>query len=268
MTPSGSLPALHPAELISIENVKKIYQSRSGEAVEAVGDATIAVGAGEFVSIVGPSGCGKTTLLKIIAGLVPRTSGTVRIGEREVSGPRKDVGFVFQTSNLLPWRTILQNVVLPAAVQRRSKSEYRTAAQRLLANVGLADFEDSYPSELSGGMQQRVGICRALVTDPGVLLMDEPFGALDAMTREHMNLDLMRIWGESGKTVVFVTHSIPEAVLLSDRVIVMSARPSRIVETIDIDLPRPRSIDVLGSPAAVDYQSQIRRHFFAVGGVD
>ena len=265
---SMTMHELHDAQAITIDEVRKTYVTRSGEEVEAVGDASVTVRPGEFISILGPSGCGKTTLLKIVAGLIEHTGGQVRIGDQEVAGPRRDVGFVFQTPNLLPWRTILQNVVLPGVVQRRDRNAIKQKALELLDGVGLADFAGKYPSELSGGMQQRVGICRALVTDPGVLLMDEPFGALDAMTRERMNLDLMRIWAESGKTVLFVTHSISEAVLLSDRVVVMSARPSRIVEILDIDIPRPRGIEALNTPAAIEYQARIRTHFSAVGGVD
>jgi NitT/TauT family transport system ATP-binding protein len=175
---------------------------------------------------------------------------------------------VFQHPTLLPWRTVTQNVLVPVEVQRLDKRRYRERAAELLALVGLAGFEDKYPNELSGGMQQRAGICRALVHDPDVLLMDEPFGALDAMTREQMNLELLRIWAEAGKTVVFITHSISEAVFLADRVLVMSPRPGRVVEIVDVDLPRPRDLEVMGTDRVGALVSRIRRHFKATGATD
>lgn len=253
---------------ITVEGLNKVYKPLNSSPVSALEDINMTVKQGEFVAIVGPSGCGKTTLLKILAGLNPITSGTVTLAGKKVTGPSKDIGMVFQSATLLPWKTIAQNVMVPIDVQKLDKKIYRARANELLKMVELEDFKDKYPSQLSGGMQQRAGICRALVHDPDVLLMDEPFGALDAMTREFMNLELLRIWSESKKTVVLVTHSIPEAVLLSDRVVVMSARPGRIAEVIDIDLPRPRTMDSLAGEKAYDYLQRIRQHFNAVGAMD
>src|SRR3954451_24656070 len=218
-----------------------IYQAASGP-VEALADISLAVGAGEFVSLVGPSGCGKSTLLRIVAGLRPATVGTVTVGGRTVTQPIADVGMVFQAPVLLKWRTILDNVLLPAELAGKEKRAYWARAQELLEMAELHGFADKLPRELSGGMQQRASLCRALLLDPPLLLMDEPFGALDAMTRDDMNQELLRIWGENSdtrKTIIFVTHSIPEAVFLADRVIVMSPRPGRVAEITTIGLPRP-----------------------------
>jgi NitT/TauT family transport system ATP-binding protein len=253
---------------IEIHDLDKVYRPRKSAPVIALQGIGFTVRQGEFVSLVGPSGCGKTTMLKILAGLIPKTSGTARLAGEEIEGSRRDIGMVFQAATLLPWRTILENVMLPIDVQRLDKKRYRARAMELLEMVGLEGFEDRYPRELSGGMQQRAGICRALVHDPDVLLMDEPFGALDAMTREYMNLELLRIWRESGKTIVLVTHSIPEAVFLSDRVVVMSPRPGRMVELVDIDLERPRELELMQSDAAGAYVRRIRKHFNAAGVVD
>lgn len=253
---------------ITVEGLYKVYRPKNSSPVSALEDINLTVKQGEFVSIVGPSGCGKTTLLKILAGLNTITAGTVTLAGRKVTGPSRDIGMVFQSATLLPWKTIAENVMVPIDIQKLDKKVYQARANELLKMVDLEDFKDKYPSQLSGGMQQRAGICRALVHDPEVLLMDEPFGALDAMTREFMNLELLRIWAESKKTVVLVTHSIPEAVLLSDRVIVLSARPGRIAEIVDIDLPRPRSMESLSSDKAHEYLQQIRRHFNAVGVMD
>jgi NitT/TauT family transport system ATP-binding protein len=253
---------------IEIHDLDKIYRPRKSAPVTALQGISFTVRQGEFVSLVGPSGCGKTTMLKILAGLIPKTSGTARLAGEEIEGSRRDIGMVFQAATLLPWRTILENVMLPIDVQRLDKKRYRARARELLEMVGLEGFEDRYPRELSGGMQQRAGICRALVHDPDVLLMDEPFGALDAMTREYMNLELLRIWRESGKTIVLVTHSIPEAVFLSDRVVVMSPRPGRMVELVEIDLERPRQLELMQSDAAGAYVQRIRKHFNAAGVVD
>ncbi|WP_314172280.1 ABC transporter ATP-binding protein [Streptomyces winkii] len=253
---------------IELGGLHKVYRPRKSEPTHALSDIDLTVARGEFISVVGPSGCGKTTLLKILAGLIPKTEGTVRVAGRDVDGPLPQVGMVFQAATLLPWRTILQNVMVPAEIQRLDKAVYRERAGRLLELVGLKGFEDKYPDELSGGMQQRAGICRALVHDPEVLLMDEPFGALDAMTREYMNLELLRIWRESGKTVVLVTHSIPEAVFLSDRVVVLSPRPGRIAEVIDINLERPRELSVMASDRAGVYVERIRTYFNAQAVID
>ncbi|MFG2556116.1 ABC transporter ATP-binding protein [Streptomyces sp. NPDC048581] len=248
---------------IEIDALHKVYRPRRSEPTHALTDIALTVRRGEFVSVVGPSGCGKTTLLKILGGIVPGSEGTVRVAGREVTGPLPEVGMVFQAATLLPWRTIVQNVMVPVELQRLDARVYRERAERLLALVGLDGFEDRYPHELSGGMQQRAGICRALVHDPAVLLMDEPFGALDTLTREHMNVELLRIWRESGQTVVLVTHSIPEAVFLSDRVVVLSPRPGRVAEIVDIDLPRPRALSVMTSPRAGVEVERIRVHFDA-----
>jgi NitT/TauT family transport system ATP-binding protein len=198
------------------------------------------------VTLVGRSGCGKSTLLRIVAGLIAPSSGTVAIAGRRVSGARRDVSLVFQRPALLPWRNVIDNVLLPVEILRLPKRDYRPVAADLLALVGLEGFERRYPYELSGGMQQRVALCRALIQDPQVLLMDEPFAALDALTREEMSLELQRIWSEHKKTIVFVTHSIQEAVLLADRVVAMSPRPGRIVRTVEVRLPRPRSLGSSG----------------------
>ena len=218
-------------EAIAIRELTKQYASRAG-AVTALDRISFAVGEGEFVAVVGPSGCGKSTLLKILAGLLPTSSGEARLRGTPIAGPRRDIGVVFQSPVLFPWRSVLDNVLLPVDVQGLGRERYAKVAMDLLALVGLTGFEHRYPWELSGGMQQRVAITRALVHDPAMLLMDEPFGALDAMTREQMNLELQRIWLEKQKTVLFITHSIPEAVFLGDRVLVMTPRPGRILEDV------------------------------------
>jgi NitT/TauT family transport system ATP-binding protein len=254
--------------LISVGGLSKVYRTREGEDIRALTDASFEIDEGEFVTVVGPSGCGKSTLLKILAGILRRTSGQVLLRQRPVDGPSRDVGVVFQAPVLLPWRNVLQNVMLPVDIQRRDREQYERRARDYLRLVGLEGFEGKYPNELSGGMQQRVGISRALVHEPALLLMDEPFGALDAMTREAMNLELLRIWKESRKTVLLVTHSIPEAVFLADRVIVMTPRPGRISEIIEIDLPRPRSLEMINSEAFGRYVAGIRRHFQSLGALD
>lgn len=228
--------------LISLRNVKKVYRT-GGTELEALGDVSFDIFPREFVSIVGPSGCGKTTLLKILAGLLPRSSGDIVV-DRDDFDITREVGFVFQKPLLLHWRKILDNVLLPIEILKKDRKSMIERAHYLLALVGLEGFEDRYPVELSGGMQQRVSIARALIHDPKLLLMDEPFGALDAITRERLNIELLRIWQETGKTILFVTHGINEAVFLSDRVIVLSARPSRMIESLDIELPRPRLQEV------------------------
>ena len=241
--------------LLSIQNVKKVFKTRDGE-LEALGDVSFDVHPGEFVSIVGPSGCGKTTILKIVAGLLAKSAGEIQVDEKQFD-PTREVGFVFQAASLLPWRRVIDNVLLPIEILRMDRAAMKTKAAELLGLVGLRDFEDSYPNELSGGMQQRVSIARALIHDPKLLLMDEPFGALDAITRERMNLELLRIWRESKKTIIFVTHDINEALFLSDRVIVLSARPSQMVLALDIHLPRPRTLEVRVLPDFGNYFLQI-----------
>ncbi len=254
-------------EVIAIRNLTKEYRTSRG-AITALEDIGFGVGEGEFVAIVGPSGCGKTTLLKILAGLVPTSRGEVALRGTPITGPRRDIGVVFQSPVLFPWRTVLENVLLPADVLRLGRERTRARALELLALVGLEGFEDRYPWELSGGMQQRVAITRSLVHDPAMLLMDEPFGALDAMTRETMNVELQRIWLDRRATVVFVTHSIPEAVFLADRVVVMTARPGRVRDRVSIALPRPRPLDVMASPEFGAIVRRIRGHFSARGEVD
>ena len=254
--------------LISVAGLGKIYRTREGNDIHALTDANFAIAEGEFVTVVGPSGCGKSTLLKILAGILRRTSGEVLLRQRAVDGPSREVGVVFQAPVLLPWRNVLENVMLPVEIQRRDRALYERRARDYLKLVGLEGFEGKYPNELSGGMQQRVGISRALVHEPALLLMDEPFGALDAMTREAMNLELLRIWQESRKTVLLVTHSIPEAVFLADRVIVMTPRPGRISEIMKIHLPRPRGLEIINSEPFGRYVAAIRRHFKSAGGLD
>jgi len=234
--------------------------------LEVLREINVEIGSGAFISLVGPSGCGKTTLLKILAGLVTASSGAVRVAGTAVASPRRDIGIVFQNPVLLPWRTVMENVLLPAEVQGIPRGRARDRAHQLLEMVGLGDFADKYPMELSGGMQQRAAISRALVSDPRLLLMDEPFGALDAMTREQMNLDLLRIWRESAKTVLLITHSIPEAVFLGDRVAVMTPRPGRIARIIDIPIPRPRSIETMGDPMFGHLTGEIRKLLY--GGAE
>jgi NitT/TauT family transport system ATP-binding protein len=251
------------AKMIEVSHLDKTFVTVRNERVHALNDISLAVADREFITIVGPSGCGKSTLLKIIAGLLGATRGKILLAGTPVDRPRQDIGIVFQNPVLLPWRTVQDNVLLPAEVQGLPIGAARERAQELLQMVGLAGFENKYPMELSGGMQQRAAISRALVHDPNILLMDEPFGALDAMTREQMNLDLQRIWLEAGKTVVLITHSIPEAVFLGDRVIVMSARPGRIARVVEVDMARPRSIDVMGEPEFGRMTSEIRRLLYA-----
>jgi len=266
--PSNLIVSADSDVLIEISGLNKIYHGRDGAAINALSGISLSIADGEFVTIVGPSGCGKSTLLKILTGTLRKTAGRIAIRDREIDGPSRDLGIVFQAPVLLPWRTILENVMLPVEVQGLDAQRFEKRARQLLLLVGLEGFEEKYPGELSGGMQQRVGICRALVHDPALLLMDEPFGALDAMTREQMNLELLRIWRENRKTVMLVTHSIPEAVFLADRVVVMSPRPGRITDIIDIDLPRPRTLGMINSTDFGRYVEAIRTHFAATGGID
>ncbi len=253
--------------LIELKGVAKTYQTNDGP-VESLKPLTFSINQGEFVSVVGPSGCGKSTLLKLVAGLLPVSAGDLSLSGQTINGPQRNVGIVFQSAVLLAWRNVLDNILLQAEIRRMPMPAARARALDLIQMAGLAGFEKKFPWQLSGGMQQRVSICRALLHDPSVLLMDEPFGALDAMTRERMNLELQRIWLESRKTVLLITHSIPEAVFLSDRVLVMSERPGSIAAIYDIDLPRPRSLDLMSGAAFVDYAKTIRGHFFALGSLD
>jgi NitT/TauT family transport system ATP-binding protein len=229
---------------VKVESVSKVFDTFSGDRIVAVEDISFDIRSGEFISILGPSGCGKSTLLRIIAGLLKPTAGIVWVGGSRVQGPIKRIGFVFQKPVLFDWYRVLANILAPVELAGLRKRDYLDKAYELIRLVKLEGFEDKYPKELSGGMQQRVSIARALILDPEILIMDEPFGALDALTRDQLNLELLKIWSEKRKTILFVTHNIPEAVLLGDRVIVFSERPGRIKSIIPIDLPRPRSIEV------------------------
>jgi len=255
-------------DFLSISDVEKTYQTKDGENVHALSNINVNIGSGEFISVVGPSGCGKSTLLKILAGTLERSAGSIALKGKKLAGPSPDVGVVFQAPVLLPWRTVLQNVMIPAELQKLDYQIFKERALSLIAMVGLTGFENKYPNELSGGMQQRVGICRALVHDPSFLLMDEPFGALDAMTRETMNNELQTIWSRAKKTILLVTHSIPEAVYLADRVLVMTPRPGRIVDIVDVDLPRPRVLEMQSTPEFGRLVGAIRKHFNSQGTLD
>ncbi|HEY7065824.1 MAG TPA: ABC transporter ATP-binding protein [Chloroflexota bacterium] len=247
---------------VRVDNVNHVFpgsRQRNAPPVRALVDVSLDVPPQTFVSIVGPSGCGKTTLLRILDGLIAPTGGTVWLDGQPISGPGRDRAMVFQDADLLPWRTTLANVMFGLEVQGAARAATEAKARAAIARVGLDGFEDHYPGQLSGGMRQRVGLARALSTDPRLLLMDEPFGALDAQTREAMQEELLRLWEQDQKTVVFITHSIDEAVLLSDTVIVMTARPGTIREFIPIDLPRPRwrEEDLRGDPRFAEYRRRI-----------
>ena len=252
--------------MIQIAGLSKVFESRDGSEVAALEDVNLEIGQSEFVAIVGPSGCGKSTLLRLIAGLVAPSGGRVLIDREEVTEPRHDIGIVFQAPTLLPWTDILNNVLFPLKLLHKLGPGSVAEARDLLRLVGLEGFERKSPRELSGGMQQRAAICRALIHDPAILLMDEPFGALDALTREEMSLELMRIWSGRPKTIFFVTHSVPEAVLLADRVVVMSARPGRIADIITIPLARPRSFTQESEREFQDCAQRIRGHIFGARG--
>jgi NitT/TauT family transport system ATP-binding protein len=248
-----------PEPFIRLSGIRKIYRKGREEHL-AISDASFDVLPGELVALVGPSGCGKSTLLKVLAGLHPHDGGEVRMGSAtHPVDPSRDVGMVFQAPLLLKWRRVLENVLLPAEILGLPAAESRRRARELLALVGLAGYEDKYPYELSGGMQQRAAIARALVHDPKLVLMDEPFGALDALTREKMNLELLRIWKESGKTIVFVTHGISEAVFLGTRVVVLTAGPARMADNFPIELPYPRTLDMKTQEQFGQYSRRIYR---------
>jgi NitT/TauT family transport system ATP-binding protein len=238
----GTTPAF-----LDLQAISKTYPARDGRPVRALDEISCAIRHGEFASILGPSGCGKSTLLLIIAGLISPTSGTLRFSEKKVAGGAPDFGIVFQDPVLFPWRDVQTNVELPAEIVGIRREQRAETARKLIALVGLQGFERKYPYELSGGMQQRVAIARALMLSPSLLLMDEPFGALDAMTREQMNLELQKISMATRATVIFVTHSIAEAVFLSDRVMVMTGRPAILKEVVEIDIPRPRNLEMIAS---------------------
>jgi NitT/TauT family transport system ATP-binding protein len=251
--------------VISVRGLNKTYGTHDGSSISALSDINLEIARGEFVTVVGPSGCGKTTLLKILAGILHKSSGNVLVNGNPIEGPSRQLGVVFQEPLLLPWRNIIDNVMVPIEVQGQDRQTFKTVARQMLELVGLGGFENKYPRELSGGMQQRVGIARALIHDPDFLLMDEPFGALDAMTREQMNLELLDIWAAKKKTVLVVTHSIAEAVFLADRIVVMTSRPGRISEIIDISLPRPRHLDMINSDDFGKYVKRVRSYFRATG---
>ncbi len=256
-----------PVAAIGLEGVSKTYRTREGD-VPSLRPVDLEIGRGEVVAVVGPSGCGKSTLLKLVAGLLPPSAGAIYVSGHRVTRPHRDVGIVFQSPLLLPWRGVLGNVMLPVQVKRLPRAPHLERARALLRMTGLEAFAAKYPWQLSGGMQQRVAICRALVHDPDILLMDEPFGALDALTRETMNLELQRIQMETGKTVLLITHSIPEAVFLSDRVVVMTERPGAVAATYDVALPRPRALALMGGTEFGELTRQVRRHFHAQGQMD
>jgi len=242
---------------IQVHGAAKIYETKTGP-VHALESFSLDVEEGEFVTILGPSGCGKTTLLWAMSGLHALTRGEILLDGRAVIGPRPhEIGMMFQDANLLPWRNLRKNIEFPFEIKKRPVDAERVG--RLLEEVGLAGFETSYPRELSGGMQQRASIVRALAQDPGVLLMDEPFGALDAFTRDEMNLLLLGLWSETGKTIVFVTHNISEAIFLADRVVVMTPRPGRLARIFDIELPRPRTVEMMFEPDFIELIQEIKR---------
>lgn len=261
MNGQASLSSAESADVqLAVEGLKVVYESRRGP-VPAVDDLTFTVKRKEFVAVLGPSGCGKSTLLRIVSGILSANAGTVTLDGTPITGPRPDVGIVFQQPVLLPWKTVLDNVLVPIRALRQPVKQYTDKAKELLRLVGLQDFVDHYPHELSGGMQQRVGIARGLIHDPSMLLMDEPFAALDAMTREQMSAELQSIWMETDKAVLFITHSIPEAVFLADRVLVFSERPARVVDNVEINLPRPRSPEIMADPAFTELCARLRTHF-------
>jgi NitT/TauT family transport system ATP-binding protein len=249
---------------IRISRVSKTFKTRKGD-VHALQDIDLNIRRGEFVSVLGPSGCGKSTLLMLLAGLIPHSRGKIEVDDKIIQGPNSDVGVVFQQDVLLEWRSALQNVMMQAEIRKQPLEPARERARELLKMVSLSDFEGAYPKELSGGMRQRVSICRALLHKPPLLLMDEPFGALDAMTRDQLQLDLLRLCKDNEMTVFFITHSIAEAVFLSDRVVVMSPRPGRVEKVIDIDLPRPRRLAMREDPKFNAYTRELTEIFKTLG---
>ncbi|UTR83288.1 ABC transporter ATP-binding protein [Streptomyces cavourensis] len=256
------------AAAVQLGDVDVRFRSKKRD-VTALSDISLDVAPGEFVAIVGPSGCGKSTLLKLVAGLLTASSGEVLLGGERVKGPRHDIGYVFQRAALLEWRSALRNILLQAEMRRMPSARARARADELIRMTGLTGFEGAYPHELSGGMQQRVALCRALLHEPPVLLMDEPFGALDALTREQLNTELNRIWRTTGTTVLLVTHSISEAVYLADRVVVMSPRPGTITEIIEVGLPAERDYaETLGRPEFRAATARIRELLGAVSAQD
>src|SRR3954469_6790458 len=244
------------AGAIAVSGVSKVFPN----GFEALRSVSIDIRRGEFVSFVGPSGCGKSTLLKLIGGLLDPSTGDIAVAGQKVTGPRRDVGVMFQTSVLFPWRTVLENVLLPIEVFGQDRAASLDKARSILELVGLAGREGAYPRELSGGMQQRAALSRVLITDPPIILMDEPFGALDEFTRERMNVELLRIWEQRRQTIVFVTHSIAEAVFLADRIVVMGTAPGRVLAVVESGLPRPRGIDLMKTPEFANKVFEVREY--------
>jgi len=249
---------------VRLAGVRKTFQGRKG-AVEALAPVDLELRRGEFVSVLGPSGCGKSTLLMLLAGLLDRSGGEITVDGKRIDRPNSDLGIVFQQDVLLEWRSALDNIMIQAEIRGADKDAARARARDLLRMVSLQDFEDAYPRELSGGMRQRVSICRALLHHPPLLLMDEPFGALDAMTRDQLQIDLLRLCTERDMTVFFITHSITEAIFLSDRVVVMTPRPGRVERIIDIDLPRPRRLAMREDPKFIAYTHELTSIFKSLG---
>ncbi|MQB01309.1 MAG: ATP-binding cassette domain-containing protein [Actinobacteria bacterium] len=262
--PAGDTAASPSGTDLRFEAIGHDFESQHGS-VQALAGIDFAVNAGQFVAILGPSGCGKSTLLLLAAGLLAPSEGAVVVGGERVTKPFTDCGFVFQDASLLEWRTALRNILLQAEARGMDRGQAEGRARELMELTGISGFEDAYPTQLSGGMRQRVALCRALLHDPPVLFMDEPFGALDALTREQMVLDTQRIWMEGAKTVLFVTHDIGEAIVLADRVVVLGPRPGRILEIYDIALPRPRDMDALAEPRSIALQHKIRELLRAHG---
>ncbi|MBX9992022.1 ABC transporter ATP-binding protein [Phreatobacter oligotrophus] len=252
---------------IAIRSLTKTYRTRDGD-VPTLRPIDLDIGDGEFIAVVGPSGCGKSTLLKLVAGLLEPTSGSIEVGGKAVVEPPDDVGIVFQSPVLLAWRSVMRNIMMPVEVRGLDHATHLERAKALIKTARLEGFENKYPWQLSGGMQQRAAICRALVHDPRIVLMDEPFGALDALTRERMNLELQRIHFETRKTILLITHSIPESIFLADRVVVMSDRPGGIEAIYEVPLPRPRTLDMMATPEFADLAKKVRAHFYAQGGID
>ncbi|WP_370212004.1 ABC transporter ATP-binding protein [Roseovarius sp.] len=249
---------------LSLTDIGVTYNSVRGS-TNAIDNLTIDLADGEFVAVLGPSGCGKSTMLRLIAGLLQPTKGEVALRGKPIDGPNPDVGIVFQSPTLLPWKTVRQNVMMPIRALKLKEADYTDWCDELLSIAGISDFASAYPHELSGGMQQRVGICRGLIHKPKLLLMDEPFAALDAMTRERMGSELQSIWMKTRKSVFFITHSIQEAIFLADKIVVLSERPSRVIETIEVDLPRPRGPSTQSLPTFGNLSAHLRQHFLDGG---